>query len=163
MPTHPKVTDYLEYLESINTDRIRPTVLRFEGITDAAGAPPRTLSYSIPDDRHLFLFKIGGFIEPDVTGVIAAAEANLSERVTVDVTINENEKLFVGPASTINMAQLIGDSQYTRDGIEFPFPYHIIPKSTIKVDFATFGFPAAQRRLGIFFKAVLTKVAGSGM
>lgn len=161
---HEGLDDHIKFLTSINDDHIRPCIVPFEGPTTVAPAPPTGLTYSVPEDRHLFLYGIRGFIEPDNSGVIAATEANLPNLVTLSVVVNNDQNLIIGPQATLNMAQILGEPYSPLAGEDFKFPYHIRPKVTMEVVFAlAAAFPAAVRRLGVHFLAVLVKVPGSGM
>ncbi len=158
---HPRIVDFIKYLKAINDDEIRPVIIPFEVTTTAGGAAPADpVRISVPQDRHYYLYGIFGHIEPTNANPINS-EANISELVTVDVTINESEKLFYNP---VTMAEIIGTPLYPKDGLEFKFPFHIRPKVEIAVRFRTANtFPAAVRKIGVAFNAILLKEVGSGM
>jgi len=170
-PQHARIVDFVNYLKDINDNEVRPIVIPVEGITTAVPAAPAAIRIQVPEDRHIYLHKITGFIDCQADELIDAPAtpfANIASLVTVQIMIDELPLFWTGAlgVTTMNLAQIVGTGLNPgREGFELkPIMYHCRPKVDVVTTFGLLaGFPAAIRRMGIALHALVVKNPTSGM
>lgn len=168
---HARIVDLIRYLKDIDDHEERPIVIPIEGITTAVPAAPAAITIPVPEDRHLYIHRVTGFVDCQADELIAAPAtpfANIASLVTVQVMIDELPLFWTGAlgVTTINMAQICGTGlNPNNNGMEMkPVMYHVRPKVSIVTTFGLLaGFPAAIRRMGIALHVLVLKNPGSGM
>jgi len=160
-----RLMEHIDFVKSINDRETRPIVIPFEGVTTVAPAAPAQMLWTVPEDRHVFIYSISGFIQEAVNGSLAANQADLLTQTEVQVQIDHELNLFGFGTSTgrINMSQIMGTMAHPRDGFDLKFPFHVRPGCDIVVDFFLLVFPAAVRRMGIALNCEIVKKLGSGI